>query len=513
MRAAGLALALSFAANGTVHAQAAAGQRFTVVRSGPDAEIRFQGLTLKAAKSDPANNQIILEFDGAADRSVFDRLETALPGWVDTAYAGYDSAVIRAARPVTFMTRSERGGFAVRMMPRGGRANAAHLRGQIDAHGGNVALAGMQRDDRSGAFALRGSDYGGHRHGRAVIVAMRQQPLAAIQGLERKPAEVRRGGTVAVAGRWRHPEHGRLVESDVKAAIPVYRGLKLVGSAHDVDAEGSAVRRLDGTTPALNKNTISASAGVAFDLHGLTGPGEVRGEALWGASGWGGRLAYAERARHGYWGASVAYRAPYNDTLEAVADRGYRSRFAIDLAGGLADGLWAEAVLHGAQYGVDGDNNVAQTLGADASLRYLADLGGVWGGLTYEFDGDYVLSSHKYLGLAPRPFTPMAIRTFEVHAFSGSLTTELFRGLWADLYAGYAIDRYAPDGYFGGGDLRYAFAPGWALTMGGGYSQVSTRQGETGAVTSAGLNLVFDWGAAARGAPARPVSRAYFSSL
>ena len=66
-----------------------------------------------------------------------------------------------------------------------------------------------------------------------------------------------------------------------------------------------------------------------------------------------------------------------------------------------------------------------------------------------------------------------------MHALSGSLSTELLRGLWADVYGGYAIDRYGPDGYFGGGDLRYAFAPGWALTLGGGYSQVSTRQGET----------------------------------
>ena len=156
---------------------------------------------------------------------------------------------------------------------------------------------------------------------------------------------------------------------------------------------------------------------------------------------------------------------------------------------------------------------IADTVGASASLRYLADLGGVWGGLGYEFNGDYLIDHRKYVGAAPTPYTPLGIRTFEVHALSGSLTAHPMKGLWLDAYGGYAIDRYGPDGYFGGGDLRYSMAPGWVLSVGGGYSRVSTRQGELGPETSARVKLSYDWGGGNDDQRTKPVSRAYFGDL
>ena len=106
-RTLGLGLAALLMLSATAQAQdfqndyrARPGEAFTVERSSPDAVIHFAGIALKDARTDPAKNEIVLTFDGQADRAVFDQLETALPGWVDNAYSGYDSAVIRAARPV-----------------------------------------------------------------------------------------------------------------------------------------------------------------------------------------------------------------------------------------------------------------------------------------------------------------------------------------------------------------------------------------------------------------------------
>lgn len=494
--------------------RAPAAEDFAVARSSSDAVISFRGLTLKDARTDPSQNEIILSFDDAVDPDLLARLGTALPDWIDAAYAGHRSAVIRARRPVTFMTRGTRDGFALRLVAeRQPAADSAYLRGQMDGSQGNVELAGMQRDDPRDAFALRGSDLGGPWHGPPVLVVLKEKPLAQTLGRQRETANADEGGFISVSAHWRHPRQGRLLESELAAEVPVAYGFKFIAAVHDVDAEGKTVRRLDGTDAKLNENAISAAAGLAFSFGGLMGLGEARGEALWGRSGWGGRLGYAETMQYGSWGLSGAYRAPFEGTLQAVADRGHRTEAKFDFAERLARELWMDAELHATRYGVKGDDDVAETAGISASLRYLMNLDGIWGGLSYEFNGDYVLKSHKYLGAAPKPFTPLDIRTFEVHALSASLSRELFRGFWLDAYGGYAIDRYGPDGYFGGGQLRYAMAPGWSLTLGGGYSQISTEQGERGPVTTAGIKLIYDWDAAEPDAAPKPLNRAYFGNL
>ena len=84
IRVAALSAALMFTASTLAHAQndyrSKPGEAFAVVRSAPDAVIQFHGLHLKSARTDEARNEIVLTFDGQADRYVFDRLQTALPG-------------------------------------------------------------------------------------------------------------------------------------------------------------------------------------------------------------------------------------------------------------------------------------------------------------------------------------------------------------------------------------------------------------------------------------------------
>lgn len=485
------------------------GEAFKVVRSAPDAVIHFAGITLKDARTDPAKNEIVLRFDGQADRDVFDQLETALPGWVDTAYAGYDSAVIRAAKPVTFMTRRMRNGFDLRLVPKNHAASGPQLRGQIGAGGGDVALNGMQPPPQRTAFALRGADLGNHRPGAPIEVMAKLQPIAATQNVESAMPEKHEAG-VKLSGGWRKPADGTIASGDLAVTVPL-GGFKLIASVHDTYAHAKAVRTFEGLDEALNEHALSASAGVALDLGGVLGRGELSGEGLWGKSGWGGRLAYAEELHHGDWGLSAEYRAPFDETLFAVADHADRSRVVLGVSQELSEGLSAQIVGHVTRYGIKNNDNLADTAGASASLRYLTDLGGLWAGLSYEFNGDYVLRNVRYTGAAPVPFSPLDMRSFEVHALSGSLSTELLDGLWIDGYGGYAIDRYGPEGAFGGGDLRYAFAPGWALTLNGGYTQVSTEQGERGPLTTAGLKLIYNWDGERSGP--HPIPRTYYRNL
>ncbi len=499
-----LACALSLC-SAAAFAQDSGAQSFTIDRSNPDAVIRFHGIRLADAHTDLAKNEIVLDFDGPADRNLFDQLELALPDWVDMAYAGDNSAVIRAVRPVTFMTAAVEGGFALRMVESAQPAqNGPYLRGQIGGPYGPVAING-----RPPAPALRGPDYG-YRRDEAVVTMIDEEPLSLTQGIDAGAPDPQLGGFLSASGQWREPSHAHIYESALAGALPLIGRVKLLFEAHDSDVLASAVQRLAGTVTPYKENVLSGALGLGYEVDGMIGPGEARGEALWGMNGWGGLLAYAERDSSDNWGGSIEYHAPLNDTAEQVADRAEVTRTQFGLSHHIADGFWGQAVFRVSRYGVKGDDAVARTWGATASLRYVTNFTGIWAGIGYEFNGDYLFGHHDYKGASPVNFIPLGIRNIEVHAGSASLSAEIWNGLWADAYGGYAYDRYGPDGFFGGGDLRYTLGQGWALTLSGGRTAVSTRQGELGPITTANVKLIYDWDA---NNPIMPLASGFFRDV
>ena len=70
-------------------------------------EIRFHNMPLKGVHADSSQNALALDFINGVDGASFDRLAQKFPDWIQLAYANYDSGVIRAARPVTFLTHNE----------------------------------------------------------------------------------------------------------------------------------------------------------------------------------------------------------------------------------------------------------------------------------------------------------------------------------------------------------------------------------------------------------------------
>src|SRR5436190_12952977 len=87
---------------------------FAIVSQAPILEVRFHGIALRGARGE--QNQIALDFAEPVDATLFDQLQHAVPGWIDMAYGGYDSAVICASRPVDFLTRNESDGFSLRLV-------------------------------------------------------------------------------------------------------------------------------------------------------------------------------------------------------------------------------------------------------------------------------------------------------------------------------------------------------------------------------------------------------------
>lgn len=445
----------------------------TILARTPNAEIRIRGVSLKSARADDAQNTIAFEFNGPVSDEAFARLQDEMPDWIEMAYAGYDNAIIRARRPVTFMTRPEADGFSLRIVPREGApgapppglrtADAAPPAGP-PAHEWHMVQTTFARAAAERPFdAMIRGGYDAFRDGSADIVT--------------------------VSGEWRHSHGTTLVTSNAHADIALWSGVRLLADVHDVVVNAKSVRQPNLLFAPYNYNDVSGSLGLGIPVGD---DAAVTAEVLYGRSGVGGRVGLSGMIDDWRVGMRIAYREPYTDTAEAVSLRGERDYSAIFAAGQILDGLWAAGEVRATRYGAHTDAEIARTIGFHAGLRY--DIAGWPLSVTYDGDGEYVVGSHKYVGAPPSPFVPLSIADREVHQFGGSFSDKWDDGFWFDLYGGYAIDRYSKDGPYGGLALRFTPGPGFDVALNGRYSTVSERQGEQGNVLSAGLTLTYAWG-------------------
>lgn len=373
-------------------------------------------------------------------------------------------------------------------------ADRSGLRGGYDDGRQNrVAVDGAQREDTRNPYVtrIRGPldqcDRCGNNPNTARMITLRPYEETRARSLE--SAEADTGNYARLSGDWRHYRDTQIVTSDAAATLPVFRGISLIGEARNSWVQAKNVRRLDGSVTNLTTNMVSGAAGFAA---AISDGSEFKAEALYGINGPGGRIGYFSNWRGGDFQMSAIYHETYTDSAEAIADHASRDEARIAVSQRIMPGLWGRAELRTTRYGVTGDANIAHTAGFDASLRYAQEIfGGLTAGLTYEVSGDYVFRRHEYLGLSPTPFRPLSIRTREIHAGSASLGVPLGLDLSANLYGGYAYDRYGDRGPFGGGEIRYQAAPGLELALSGSYTKVSKRQGVTGAETTAGLKLIY----------------------
>ncbi len=456
----------------------------TITAQSPDAEMHFSGFSLKSVRADDAQNEIALDFNGPVSGNVFDTLQSQLPDWVKMAYSGYDSAVIRATRPVTFLTRPEGDGFSLRMVPRDATASAVSpgpmtLRGPIGVGAG--AAAG------STTFAA-GRAWHDTRHHYATALAERPTDDGLRRGYD---LAFPHGDATAEVWGGQRKDHdgGTLSEAHAKVTAAVDDNLAVTGQLDDSFAHDKTVRRLDGSVASLNKNSISGGIGVAY-LY----PDGSQAKALvtYGPAGPGATLSVDTEDPSQQWSVKGVYHGTYADTAEAIADQAVRDQAEIDGAAELLDNLWGSAELHLTRYGVHGDANLAHTAGFTASLAYLLPVyDELTAGATYTADGEYTLGAHHYTGVSPTAFIPLSIRTREVHSLTGSLNTPLLDNVWIDGYGGYAIDRYGSQGALYGGAVRWALFPDFDIVLTASHTQVSDRQGETGPETQALLSLEY----------------------
>lgn len=118
-RAIGLVLILLAALSVPLQAQAPAFTYQVIDQDERGLELRFNGLPLRSVRADDNQNALSMDFQAPVNAALFEQLSRDLPQWIAMAYASFDNGVIRAARPVTFLTRREPDGFSLRIVARG----------------------------------------------------------------------------------------------------------------------------------------------------------------------------------------------------------------------------------------------------------------------------------------------------------------------------------------------------------------------------------------------------------
>jgi hypothetical protein len=512
---AGLALASALVCLATA-ASAQNGPGFEIVGSGAALEVRFHGIPLKSVRADDNQNALALDFNQPIDPGIFDRLNSALPGWIAMAYSNYDNGVIRAARPVTFLTRPEIDGFSLRLEPRG----------PVAQQSAPFQPAPYPQQQPQGGPPPGGAPYPPQQpyppqgeppqaQAQPPIPFAPYETYAAARNYYGLEYAVNRGSAV-----WQKAYSRAALRGDSDASIGVdyqsfHNGdhvmlghgsfkvtllpaVALLGSIYDADAEGKNVRTSTGAFLAKSSpNTLSGALGLGFEMGGDS---ELTLQGLAGAGTGGGKITGYTGSPNGFFSASLIYHAADLDTVEALTGKALKDEAVFTAAQRLGWGLWGSLSAKFDNYSLHGHANAVQTAGWNASLNWDAELvKGLFVGIAYDGQGEYRLNYDTLTGTQPSPYVPLSIRNLETHAATGSLTTALWDQIWFDLYGGYAYDRYAKKGAgLYGASLRVTPAPGFEIELGARRSNISLQQGVLGGETTAGISLNLGFGGSPR---------------
>lgn len=520
--------ALSGAAVLCLSAQAQAqGPGFQVVSDGPALEVRFRGVPLKSVRADDNQSALSLDFNQPVDPAIFDALARQLPQWIGMAYTSYDNGVIRATRPVTFLTRQETDGFSLRLQPRAAAAPApapmqpAPTAPQPMAMAQGPVMAPYPAPPPQAPYPQQAypqqpgfppqppqggpqppipfapyETYVAARNYYGLRYAERRADPAWEQAYTR--AAMRSDSDAAFGTEIKSfKNNDRILTSRARVKVALGSGIALLGSISDVDAEAAVVRTPTGTFAADKRNLLTGSAGVALEIGPDT---EVTLEGLLGNGTTGGRIGLYGGDPDGFLSTTLVYHQPLLGTAEAIRNKGRKDELALGGARRLGWGLWGSLAGRYTNYGTGTTKNAVQTAGWDGNLRWDYDLGGISTGLSYSGQGEYRLDYKTLTGTAPSPYVPLSIRNMETHAVTTGISSgALLDGLWFNLYGGYVYDRYAKtSGGLYGLSIRYTPVPGLDLELGARRNNVSMTQGLSGGETSAGLSLTLGFGGAPR---------------
>lgn len=488
---------------------------FTAQENANGIEIRFENLPLANAAINEAQNEIALKFSTPVPDGIFSALETSYPQWIAFSFSGYDSAVVRSSRPVSFTAREDGNGFVLtlstdgattvpetgavadpvevqkaRLLSETGQAGAAR-----DAFGRLIATyprdAALRR--AAGDAEMRaGNPSAALSH---YDAAMELSPEDASLRAARAQALRDIGSFIRVGSDWQFVEDADTqVQSDVEGRIHLGGGVSIAFEGENRSVEDDAVQvPADGSLEAYDDTRQRGEVSLVYARDGIElragATGQVGGE---GGSDIGAVAALLRRTPDDEVELRAAWREPWWETTSGIRYNGVRDGASLTYSRRITPSVSAHAGLRIARYGIDGEDDLARTWGFSAGLRKTWNVGrDTEVSLGYGVDGDYVIARETRLDGFLQPYSPIDIEDSETHALDLSLGALLAPGLRTDAYAGFAYDRFGSNGPFGGIALTWSPSDNVDLTLSASHSAVSGRAGEEGAVTRAGASLTW----------------------
>lgn len=160
------------------------------------------------------------------------------------------------------------------------------------------------------------------------------------------------------------------------------------------------------------------------------------------------------------------YHEPYWDFVEGIIDEGTADRLQLRWVYegenpiiGISNSrnpLSGAVEISANRYGVEDDNNVAESIKVLAEVHY--NLNNLWPGLSvgYQFSGEYVNLTETRIDTTGINFNPLAIENTQTHFWDVSLVNHITDHLWFDFSTGFKYDdRVDSKGPFASLELIY----------------------------------------------------------
>jgi hypothetical protein len=213
------------------------------------------------------------------------------------------------------------------------------------------------------------------------------------------------------------------------------------------------------------------------------------------------RLEHRRQLRLGEVQLKGVYHEPYWDFVEGIVDEGTADRLQLRWVYQGASPIFGKfrsknpfsAVLgiSANQYGVEDDNNVAESIKVLAEFQY--QLSFLWSGLSvgYQLSGEYVSLTETRIDENGRAFNPLAVQNIQNHRWNVSLVDYITDHVWFDFTTGYKFDdRVNSKGPFASLDLVYDSFSNLEVGVKGDFD-IATVRGSEDTFTQFGVFLIW----------------------
>ncbi|MCH8311611.1 MAG: hypothetical protein IID17_01335 [Nitrospinae bacterium] len=463
-------------------------------------------------------NNLVLRFEGPIEVPGIEQFGTEIPDWIKNIKAGYDSLLIQTSRTSTFqvLKTDKKIIVQIKQLPLKEESQAVaedleleHLESTLalqtnkfDAHSRITELLKAHPDDPKFMADLAEVDSRLGRWRQAIkhyACAILREPDSVDLKRSQSYLRGRFGPQVRADQFYRDTTNAEVQWISRVSARQSYCSNYMVGVSFEnrIINDNLLRPRINGKLQVFHGKRQRWNAYVEKAHEFATTRFSIVGqETEPGAS-----LEHRRQLRLGEVSLKGVYHEPYWDFVEGIIDEGTADRLQLrwiyegvsPIIGKFRSKQPISAVvgISANRFGVEDDNNVAESIEVVAEIRY--QLGFSWPGMSigYQFNGEYVNLTDKRIDAAGNPFNPFPLVDTQTHSWDVSLVNNITDHLRYDFTTGFKYDdRVDSRGPFAILELVYDSFSNLEVGANGEFNQETVR-GTNNTFTQFGAFLIW----------------------